>query len=130
MGLDERAINRIIDLISKRLYALLEDYRELERREKEILDELSRLEPLRGTLEYKWVTNKTGKRYWYWYLRVRERGRLRSIYIGKELPTKLFKKAQDRARAKLLQRELRRILKEKRRIERQIHLEVAEALSV
>ena len=43
-------------------------------REQEILREINRIagkaKPIRGTLVYKWVKNKAGRRYWY-YLHIK-----------------------------------------------------------
>ena len=69
-----------MDLFSE-LRRVLEKKKVLESRRDQLLNEISRLKPERGSLEYKWVKNKAGKRYYYWYLRVWENGRLRSIYF-------------------------------------------------
>jgi len=73
------------------------------------LEELSRLKPERGTLEYKPVRNKLGYTYRYWYLRVWRNGKLRSIYLGSKIPESLFQRIQDRNRARALMKELREV---------------------
>jgi len=97
-----------VDLVSK-LQEVLKRKRELEKRCGEILSELSKLKPEKGSLEYKPVRNKLGYTYHYWYLRKWENGKLRSIYLGAKVPESLFQRIQDRNRARKLQSELREV---------------------
>ena len=96
--------------------------RELEARRQRLLEEISKLRPGSGTLEYKWVLNKVGKRYYYWYLRVRQGNSLRSIYLGKRVPPELLRGAADKKKLKELQRQLddvtREIIKLQRKLQR------------
>ena len=104
-----------MDLVSK-LREVLKRREELEKRRKEVLSELSRLKPERGTLERKPVKNKLGYTYHYWYLRKWENGKLRSIYLGSKVPERLFKAIEDRNKARKLQKELREVERELRAI--------------
>ncbi len=112
----------------RELERVLEREKELEKKREEVLGELSNLKPKRGTLEYKWVKNKVGEKYRYWYLRTYEKGKLRSIYLGAKIPEELLEGIQDRKRAQKLQRELAEIEKELRRIEK-AKKEIERALS-
>ena len=81
----------------------------LEDEESEIVREIAELEPLEGCIEYKWVLNKIGRKYWYFYLRRLEGDRLRSIYIGKKVPEELIKARKDREILRELNRRLKRV---------------------
>ena len=109
-----------MDLVS-RLQEVLKRKEELEVRRNEILDQLSKLKPERGTLEYKPVKNKAGQIYYYWYLRKWEGGKLKSIYLGKSVPDSLIKRLEDRKKLRELQRELRAIEYELRKIQNAIY---------
>ena len=109
-----------MDLVS-RLQEVLKRKEELERRREEVLNEMSKLKPEKGSLEYKYVINKVGKRYYYWYLRKWENGRLRSIYLGSSVPDSLIKSIKDRKKLRELQRELRAIEYELRKIQNAIY---------
>jgi len=95
--------------------ALQEDLeRRLEELEKEKEEIEARLAELpEGWLEYKWVKNKVGARYRYWYRRVREGSHVASYYIGPWLPKEyqeLFReKRRLRARLAEINREIREI---------------------
>ena len=116
--------------VVRKLKELLDYEEELEKRRDEILEELSNLKPKKkGTLEYKWVKNKVGEKYRYWYLRTYEKGKLRSIYLGAKIPEELLEGIQNRKRAQKLQRELSRIEKELKKIER-ARKEIERALSL
>ena len=95
--------------LASRLREVLKRKEELEERRGQILEELSRLKPEKGSLEYKPVRNKLGYTYHYWYLRKWENGKLRSIYLGAKVPERLFKAIQDRNKARKLQRELKEV---------------------
>jgi len=96
----------------RRIHEITERISELERRREVLLNELTKLRPLKGTIEYKWVLNKIGKRYYYYYLRVYDNGKLRSIYLGPTIPEDIWQGKKDRAKARAIQAELRRINKE------------------
>jgi len=104
-----------VDLAS-RLCEVLKRRKELEARRKRLLDQLSKLKPEKGTLEFKPVKNRLGHVYHYWYLRKWENGKLRSIYLGAKVPEKLFKAIQDRNKARKLMEELREVEYELRAI--------------
>ena len=67
----------------KRIIAQLEnidkEISELEKQVKEIEEQGT----LSGWIEYKWVKNKSGKKYWYYYYRYRVNGKCKSAYLGK-----------------------------------------------
>ena len=103
------------------LKRVLERKKVLESRRDQLLNEMSKLKPEKGSLEYKYVINKVGKRYYYWYLRKWENGKLRSIYIGHSIPHSLLKSIKDRKKLRELQRELRAIEHELRKIQNAIY---------
>ncbi len=108
----------------ERLLYLYEEWRELKEREEELLSEineiLSKHGLVRGSLVYKWVLNKAGKKYWYWYLHVREGDRTRSIYVGKQVPDHLVEGLAARRRLRQLQRQLRGIAERRLELEERI----------
>jgi len=87
-----------------------------------LLEEINRILAesgiVKGYLVYKWVLNKVGKRYWYWYLHVREGNRTRSIYIGKEVPQNIIRGIAARRKVRDLERQLREIAERRLEIER------------
>jgi len=83
--------------------------RELEAEEEEIVREIAELKPLEGCIEYKWVLNKIGRKYWYFYLRRLENDTLKSIYLGKKVPEELIEAKRDRERLKELNRKLKSV---------------------
>jgi len=99
---------------------------ELETEREKIVREMSELKPLVGHIEYKYVLNKIGKKYYYFYLRRLEDGKLRSYYLGKEIPDSLIKARNDRYRLRALKDELKRIERQIRSIERIIRKNVRE----
>jgi len=94
---------------------------ELEARRQRLLDEISKLRPGNGYLEYKWVLNKVGNRYYYWYLRVRSGNSLKSIYLGKRVPERLLREVADRKRLRELQRELDSISEEIMKLQKKLY---------
>jgi len=82
---------RLIERLRERLDWYQKELDDIARRVREIDERIREISSntQNGYLEYKWVLNVRKKRYYYWYLRVREKNRLRSIYIGKNLPTDL-----------------------------------------
>jgi len=100
---------------------LLEAYRELLEEKNTITKELdeiySKYSPIKGSLVYKWVKNKIGKKYWYWYLHVKEGNRTRSIYIGAKVPKEIIKSINERARIRRLEARLRYITERMEKIE-------------
>jgi len=103
------------------LKRVLERKEELEVKRKEVLNELAKLKPESGTLEYKPVKNKAGDTYYYWYLRKWEGGKLKSIYLGKSVPSSLIKRIEDRKKARRLMKELRLVERELQRINRALN---------
>jgi len=69
-------------------------------------------------LVYKWVLNKIGKKYWYWYLHVKQNGRTRSIYIGKEVPENIIRGIAARKKVRELERQLKEVAERRLEIER------------
>lgn len=100
---------------------LEERLRELEARRQQLLDEIAQLRPGSGTLEYKWVLNKVGNRYYYWYLRVRQGNSLRSIYLGKRVPERLLREVADRRKLRELQRELDDVTDEIMKLQKKLY---------
>jgi len=103
------------------LRRVLDRKKELESRLDQILEEMKKLKPEHGTLEFKWVKNKAGRRYYYWYLRVWEDGRLKSIYLGSSVPSELIRGIEDRKKLRELKRELELVTKELRKIQNAIY---------
>ena len=99
---------------------------ELEEEREEIIRKMSELEPLRGCIEYKYVLNKIGKKYYYFYLRRLDGDRLRSIYLGREIPDTLIKARNDRERLKILKKMLKDTEKKIRLLEKWIGKNVRE----
>ena len=64
------------------------------------------LSPMHGCLEYKAVKNPAGHTYHYWYLRVHDGLKLRSIYLGKSIPEHVLKGMADREKLRQLKKEL------------------------
>ena len=95
-----------IGAIKKRLDGLLIELKELESKRNAILEEMSKLSAMEGCLEYKAVRNPAGQVYHYWYLRIRKNGKLKSIYLGKDVPESILKGISDRKRLKSLKKEL------------------------
>jgi len=99
---------------------------ELEEEREKIVREMSELKPLIGCIEYKYVLNKIGKKYYYFYLRRLVDGKLRSIYLGKSIPEGLIKAREDRYRLKVLKEQLKKIERQIRSIERILRKNVRE----
>ena len=95
-----------IQAVKEMLDRLLMELKELERRRDELLSEMEKLKAVEGCLEYKAVRNPAGQVYHYWYLRVREGDKLKSIYLGKDVPEHVLKGISDRKRLKSLKKEL------------------------
>lgn len=92
------------------------ELKEIDEKEREINDEIAKLSPRKGTLVYKWVKNKVGKKYWYWYLHVRENGKTRSIYLGSTIPPEIAQGIEDRRRLHALSAKLKMLEKRKEEI--------------
>jgi len=99
----------LIDEIKQRLDLTLKEIEEITTKLEEYHRELNELSPLRGTIEYKWVRNKVGKKYWYYYLRVYDGGKLRSIYLGPRIPQEIVKRARDRVEFRELDYKIRNL---------------------
>jgi len=95
-----------IKVVKDKLDQLLEELKELERRRDELLEEMEKLNAGKGCLEYKAIRNPIGQVYYYWYLRVREGNKLKSIYLGKQIPERILKGVADRKRLRELKKEL------------------------
>ena len=106
------------------LQALRDTYEKIEKEIEELQNELMKLSPKKGWTEYRWVKNKVGKKYWYYYYCYWENGKKRSVYLGKRIPSSLLQGFKDRARAKAILARLRSLYEQKIEIVRRI--EVAE----
>ena len=110
--------------VLRHLTYLYQELRELEARERELLDKINEIvrqhAPVRGTLVYKWVLNKVGKRYWYWYLHVKKGGRTRSIYLGKEIPRHIVEGIAARRHIRILERQLREVSRRRLELEQRL----------
>ena len=117
-------VEGLVKELVSRAQLLLEEYRALEEEERRIIGQLEGLLDMRGSLVYKWVLNKVGKRYYYWYLhyKVKEGGewRTKSVYLGAKIPDHLLKASSDRHRKRALERKLRMIAERKFEVERRI----------
>jgi len=115
MGLEER-----IDNLIRTLEKLKARADRIEREIYELQKELMRLSPQRGWVEWRWVKNKIGKKYWYYYYCYWENGKKRSVYLGKRIPSSLLQGFKDRARAKAIIRRIRELHGEKIAIEKAV----------
>ena len=110
-------------MLAERLVQLYEEYRAPVGREQEILREINRIagkaKPIRGTLVYKWVKNKAGRRYWY-YLHIKEGGGTRSIYLGSQIPKHLAEGVEAGKRLRELETRLRSISRRRLEIEERL----------
>mgnify|MGYP000530607857 CR=1 FL=1 len=102
---------------------LEERIEELEREREEILKEMAKLTPLKGTVCLERVRNKTGMVYHYWYHYWYEGGKRHKAYIGPTLPESYEKALRDKekymqlkARLKAIEKELMRLRKKLKRI--------------
>jgi len=69
----------------KRIIAQLENIdKEIEEIQRQI-EEIEEQGTLSGWIEYKWVKNKVGKKYYYYYYRYRYNGKVKSAYLGKSV---------------------------------------------
>lgn len=92
---------------------------ELEAEEERIRGRLRGLPAGEGcTLDYRWVRNSQGRRYWYWYMICYEDGRRTHRYIGNSLPRELVRSLQARREARALAERLRVVVRARRRAER------------
>ncbi|RLE84208.1 MAG: hypothetical protein DRJ67_10920 [Thermoprotei archaeon] len=105
--------------------SLYEEVKRLEGEEERLLRQIQEIvrehSPIRGTPVYKWVLNKAGKRYWYWYLHIKENGRTRSKYLGKRLPDWVIEGVSARRRVRALERRLREISRRRLELEGRLH---------
>ena len=62
---------------------------------------------VKGTIELKAIPNKSGKVYYYYYLRYRERGRLRSKYLGSTVPEWVSQGISNAKKLRALQKSLK-----------------------
>jgi len=106
-----------IRIVVEKIKGFAEEYERLDEEEQRILDELKALKPLRGSIVYKWVKNKAGRKYYYFYLHEKVNGRTRSIYLGTSIPRELIKGKEDRERYMKLTRRLREIQERKSHLE-------------
>lgn len=105
--------NRVIESLNEAIESLTQIDAEMEKINKQIEDLSSNIRY--GYLEYKWVLNKIKQKYWYWYLRKRENGKLRSIYIGKHIPKHLIEGINNRRQLESLAKRLEELDEEKER---------------
>lgn len=104
-----------LEVLVERLRAAL---RELEAEEERLRDRLRGLPAGDGcTLDYRWVRNAAGRRYWYWYMICYEGGRRYHRYIGSSLPRELVESLRARREARVLAERLRVVVKARRRAE-------------
>jgi len=106
--------DRVREEVVEEVEEALRRLREIDGEIEEILKEIRGLNPVRGSLVYKWVRNKVGRKYWYWYLHIHTSTGTRSIYIGKWVPDSLMAGLKDRARLRYLQRRLKSLRMERR----------------
>ena len=109
---------------------LVQMYRELEGERERIYEEMAKLRPLKGCLEYYYVYNKVGQRYWYWRLVYREKGKTIKVHLGKEIPERLLKMQKDRDKLRMYKRRLKEIERELKNLERMIKIVENVCLSI
>jgi len=106
------------------LAVIKEEYISLVREEQALLNKineaLKRALPIKGSLVYKWVKNKVGNRYWYWYLHVKDGNRTRSIYLGKQIPPEYIDGIEVRRIVRNLESRLRTVVKRKLELEKKL----------
>jgi len=106
------------------LAIIKEEYISLVREEQALLNKineaLKRASPIKGSLVYKWVKNKVGNRYWYWYLHVKDGNRTRSIYLGKQIPPEYIQGIETRRVVRNLESRLRTVVKRKLELEKKL----------
>jgi len=104
--------------------SLYEEVKRLEQLEEQLLKQIQEIisqhAPVKGTPVYKWVKNKIGKRYWYWYLHVKKGGRIRSIYLGKQLPDWVVEGVSARHRVRILERRLKEVSRRRLELEQRL----------
>ena len=108
-----------VERIVKELEKIDEEISELEKQ----IEEIESQGVLQGWIEWKWVKNKVGKKYWYYYYRYRVNGKCKSVYIGKFVNPEISQAISRnrivkalRRRIKILQEERARLLAELERL--------------
>ncbi|BAA79866.1 hypothetical protein ASQ66_gp47 [Aeropyrum pernix spindle-shaped virus 1] len=81
----------------------------------EVLRLLNALPYSNCTLDYRWVRNSSGAKYWYWYAVCIVDGRRRHVYLGKA-PGERVSEIEKAGRARRLIVLHRRLLKARRRL--------------
>jgi len=94
--------------------------REIRRERDRLVKELSGLVYQHGWVEYKWVKNKVGNRYYYYYLRFREGKTKRSVYLGKQIPPRIMELMRNKERARAIYKRLKELDKEERELLKRI----------
>lgn len=92
--------------------------REIKKIEKEI-EELKKLlqkieeeGTLSGWIEYKWVKNKVGAKYWYYYYRYRDNGVVKSVYLGKHVSQSIARRISNSRMKRWLERRITKLERE------------------
>lgn len=107
-----------IEKMKSNLEYLYEKYKKNEEAIKKIREKIKELsgEALPGFIELKYVLNKKGKKYYYYYYRYYDRGKLKSVYLGKTIPEELLNKIKKSKELKVLQKTLKALIEENNKI--------------
>ena len=101
-------LSGLFEGVVRELEEVVVEVRRLEAYRMRVLEELSRLNPLDCTLDYRWVKNAQGHKYCCYYYCIRYKdGKRETRYIGKSLNF-----GEDVIRDKLRYRELSRVLRQ------------------
>ena len=105
-------VQREIQRIVKELEKIDEEIEEIQKQ----IEEIESQGTLSGWIEWKWVRNKVGKKYWYYYYRYRSGGKVKSVYIGKFVNPELRQAISRNRIVKALRRRIKVLQEEKARL--------------
>lgn len=109
--IEEMGKDGVFGGVLRKMFSLYEEYLKLKGEEGRILAEINALssKTFKGSLVYKWVKNKQGRKYFYWYIHEKDGGRTRSYYVGSRLPGRYVEGIQARNKVKMLEARLKEI---------------------
>jgi len=105
-------VQQEIQRIVKQLEAIDQEIEEIQKQ----IEEIESQGTLSGWIEWKWVRNKVGKKYWYYYYRYRSGGKVKSVYIGKFVNPELRQAISRNRIVKALRRRIKVLQEEKARL--------------
>lgn len=115
--------NELINEIDEAIAGLLELRRRAEMllgAEEKLVERLNKLLYSSGCVERKWVKNRNGRKYWYWYLRWYQDGKKKSKYLGKKLPENILRNMEKRKEATKILKQLRETRKQITEIQKKL----------